>query len=147
MNQPQSDTPRTDNFRQQGREWLPLGIFEDTERELTAAQDTIKRLAIDHMATLGELAEALQRVKDVEYDLAAARADLEAARDQIDALKAAPPASEPQYLDRPDGPGWWWDFGPLTGQWYLLDVLAVDLYSSGIWSRATPPPAPKEEGE
>jgi hypothetical protein len=28
-----SDTPRTDNYRSQGREWFPIGIFEDLERE------------------------------------------------------------------------------------------------------------------
>ena len=38
----QSETPRTDNFKSQGREWLPLGIFEKAERELTQARNEVE---------------------------------------------------------------------------------------------------------
>lgn len=30
-----SDTPRTNNFRSQGREWIPLGVFEVMEQQNT----------------------------------------------------------------------------------------------------------------
>ena len=37
-----SQTPRTDNFKSQGREWLPLGIFEKEERENTILREALK---------------------------------------------------------------------------------------------------------
>lgn len=40
-----NDTPRTDNFRSQGREWLPLGIFEKVERENSRLREALDRIA------------------------------------------------------------------------------------------------------
>jgi len=34
-------TPRTDNYKAQGREWLPLGIFEDVERENSRLREAL----------------------------------------------------------------------------------------------------------
>lgn len=39
-----SDTPRTNNFAAQGREWIPLGVFECLERELNEANADRLRL-------------------------------------------------------------------------------------------------------
>jgi len=36
-------TPRTDNFKSQGREWLPLGIFEKVERENTILREALEK--------------------------------------------------------------------------------------------------------
>ena len=36
-----SKTPRTDNFKSQGREWLPLGTFEKLERENAQLRATV----------------------------------------------------------------------------------------------------------
>jgi hypothetical protein len=40
-----SDTPRTDNFKSQGREWLPLGFFEEMEKENTRLREALDRIA------------------------------------------------------------------------------------------------------
>lgn len=37
-------TPRTDKFKAQGREWLPLGIFEDMERENSRLREALDRI-------------------------------------------------------------------------------------------------------
>jgi len=79
-----SDTPRTDNFKQQGREWIPIGIFEDTERELakvTKERDDWKRAGMS-IATRTAIAGAkgdgiVDAVTDIIEQLAAARADSE----------------------------------------------------------------------
>ena len=70
------------------------------------------------------------------------------------------PDPQPAPLDRPDKPGWWWEWRDDAGEW--LAVLIVEqkgqlLYATddgmlfptedGKWLPATPPPAPKEEGE
>jgi hypothetical protein len=39
-----SKTPRTDNYAAQGREWIPLGLFEEAEREKNEAVAFIKSL-------------------------------------------------------------------------------------------------------
>ena len=38
-------TPRTDNYKAQGREWLPLGIFEEVERENSRLREGLERIA------------------------------------------------------------------------------------------------------
>ena len=38
-------TPRTDNYKAQGREWLPLGLFEDVERENSRLREALDRIA------------------------------------------------------------------------------------------------------
>jgi hypothetical protein len=38
-----NDTPRTNNFKSQGREWLPLGIFEKGERENSQLRELVMR--------------------------------------------------------------------------------------------------------
>lgn len=38
-------TPRTDNFKSQGREWLPLGVFEKVERENSQLREALDRIA------------------------------------------------------------------------------------------------------
>jgi hypothetical protein len=37
-------TPRTDKFKAQGREWLPLGLFEDLERENSRLRETLQNV-------------------------------------------------------------------------------------------------------
>lgn len=39
-----SNTPRTDHFKSQGREWLPLGIFEKAERENSQLREALDRI-------------------------------------------------------------------------------------------------------
>jgi len=58
--------------------------------------------------------------------------------------KLATPPAEPQYLDRPDAPGRWWRWCNIFNQWEDLWVAFPIQASIGIWSRVTPPPAPKE---
>jgi len=43
MDTTQTQTPRTDNFKSQGREWLPLGIFEKVERENTILREALEK--------------------------------------------------------------------------------------------------------
>ena len=43
-------TPRTDNYKAQGREWLPLGIFEEVERDIAELNERL----IDRQETLME---------------------------------------------------------------------------------------------
>jgi hypothetical protein len=38
-------TPRTDNYKSQGREWLPLGIFEELERENAELLEALELLS------------------------------------------------------------------------------------------------------
>jgi len=38
-------TPRTEKYKAQGREWLPLGIFEDVERENSRLREALDRIA------------------------------------------------------------------------------------------------------
>ena len=38
-----TQTPRTDNFKSQGREWIPLGIFEKVERENTILRESLEK--------------------------------------------------------------------------------------------------------
>jgi hypothetical protein len=38
-----SSTPKTDNYKQQGREWLPLGLYEDMESLYTSEVERSKR--------------------------------------------------------------------------------------------------------
>jgi len=67
---------------------------------------------------------------------------------ELAALKAAQP--QPQHLERPDGPGWWWkweDGGqyPHLASWAPRHVTLKDAQPYGKWVRATPPPTPEEE--
>jgi hypothetical protein len=85
-----------------------------------------------------ELAAALARVRELEGDL----------RDTWDkAFESLRPA--PQYLDRPDKPGWWWKWEPLgtPPRWVPVHVHPGWLCNPGIWLPATPPPPPSKEGE
>ena len=72
-------TPRTDNFKSQGREWLPLGIFEKVERELTAVTEQ-----------RNELENKLEKSKSyknvMKRDNAELRKQLTAAREEIKEL-------------------------------------------------------------
>ena len=40
-----STTPKTENYRSQGREWLPIGTFEDMERENSRLREALDRIA------------------------------------------------------------------------------------------------------
>ena len=69
-----SDTPRTDNFRTQGREWLPLGIFEELERDNAKLLGSVERLQKIASAFLGWHSDVInsgQRGEIVEAILAA----------------------------------------------------------------------------
>jgi hypothetical protein len=169
MNQPQdTPTPRTDEaaWRENNSpnsECTTASFARTLERELATAQDTITRQGIDHMATLGELDEA-RRERDALTEAASVLLrDIDhcgqwvaptPALDRLrDALKAAPHA-DTQYLDRPDGPGWWWEW--CCDQWIhcclvqdrgdqFFKLFSGEKPQPGIWTRATPPPTPKEE--
>lgn len=77
MNDTPTPTPRTDNFKSQGREWLPLGIFEKVERELTAALEASTQWEAEAWRS-DELLE--QR----DNELTAAREEIKELNDKLD---------------------------------------------------------------
>jgi hypothetical protein len=84
--------------------------------------------------------------------------ELNAALARVRELEAAQPPA-PQYLDRPDKPGWWWeweDYGGIGWVASLVEKTSTGLVCiedngtfsdpvAGIWLPATPPPPPSEE--
>jgi len=39
-----SNTPKTDNYKSQGREWIPLGLYEKMETAYMEAVETIRKI-------------------------------------------------------------------------------------------------------
>ena len=60
-----SETPRTDNYKSQGREWLPIGIFKKLERENTILQEALEKFRgqLDCYECSGTAEEALELTK------------------------------------------------------------------------------------
>jgi hypothetical protein len=51
-----SATPKTDNYLRQGREWVPLGIFERLERECAQLREALAAAALRASRTSAMLA-------------------------------------------------------------------------------------------
>jgi hypothetical protein len=52
----------------------------------------------------------------------------------------------PQYLDRPNKPGWWWSWWEGEKKWVCEHVINPHWYDPcRIWLPATPPPPPSKE--
>jgi hypothetical protein len=70
------------------------------------------------------------------------------AQARVRELEAAQPPA-PQYLDRPTGPGHWWQWSEDREEWDAINVMPTvtgryDYSPAGIWLPATPPPPPIE---
>ena len=106
---------------------------------------TVRRLQDELHITQTELASARARIAELEGDRCENSCKL---RD-----KTATP------LDRPDKPGWWWEWRVDAGEWLAVLVIEQNgqlLYATddgmlfptdnGKWLPATPPPVPGEKG-
>lgn len=93
------------------------------------------------------LVQAQERIAELETDLERTRnernrAGMDARKDMLDKIQA-----HPEPLPRPDGAGWWWWWDDTTKKWLLYNVRNPLWEPDGQWLPATPPPAPKKEGE
>jgi len=69
--------------------------------------------------------------------------ELKTTREELAALKAD--QQKPQYLDRPDAAGYWWQWIENQKCWWWREINLPHIWPSGKWVRATPPPPPEEE--
>jgi hypothetical protein len=152
MSTPQSDTPRTEEHIKDkwAENFVTTQFAQGLERELNAALARVRELEADVESIQRKwdsdkwlFAGTLQLLK--EAGMAPGSAELIAAAKRAE---AQPPA--PQYLDRPDKPGWWWNWSQNRNEWDLIQVMptATGRYDYGlpsIWLPATPPPPPREE--
>ncbi len=152
----ESDTPRTDAPHLITASTVPTDFARTLERELNAAQARIAELELREKAIVQFCGTTMNWMYfTVEMGLSKTPTVTEENANKMrDFLKrhgglpTQPPA--PQFLERPDAPGWWWVWSKTRKQWVVRIVSKPSFEDAGIYVRATPPqwtPTSEEESK
>jgi hypothetical protein len=106
-------------------------MSDESRREEQRKSDFARARRVDALLVASE-----EKVKRLETELTAARAELAALR-----------AEQAKPLDRPDKPGWWWVWSRTYNEWQKEYVDDPNEWYEGKWLPIAPPRDLREGGE